>query len=861
MAERDVRHKGKVPQRLSWADLPFSIMEEILEYVWYLQRREDRNAMVWRGRESNWQQSKWNFILFTNTMKMVRATCKNWRDMADVHPLWNIGHSWFDPEHVLDVRIPSYGGSGVALPPTRQFSDVARLMSRCCVPCAINYPQRSACIGAAVRMVSTRYLGPVGFCHLPQHEAANVCGVCLKDSHIDAFQMMDGRPIYNPKQRTIYPADDQEVFAGTNATCRVCRHQTLVHALRYKGIVFRKPFPYWVLPLIEGFLDNGDGLLKEVVYEVEQRVWFANHTNFNELHESALACEKIRLKQELRAEREQEATLSGRNAMNEAALQEMLDRGASPDAINRALALQDEEEEEDDEMFDEDFDPGLSSAEEFNVMDMALGGWVRNRILEGCWISPVDIYHGSRPHQSALQRAPPAWHPVNSYMTGSGAVVPDDQDERFAAKPTSRTVLAPQPPNRVFYRAQILFEGTMRQILLPAMENLVKRLIYDSQVSGKDVCKEVAKLHPAAVLAELQSIQVWGVDYKWEDCYSSGNSINDETSTSPTIASVDGSLSSEERDRDSPPTSNTSATTQCTTPPMSPPAQPHQQKKSESHQSHTRQMLPPTTPPPVPTRFLSHIPHIPRAPEHIGHNCWDMVAQIWREACAGLFKCQCRICERASGMAEARRAAAEQQEAAKKKAKQQQEQREQQEQEAQRLADQRYLRPVLSPAKVDVESEDEEEEEEEEIEEVEAEDEDDDIVEIVPPPQSKGQKPLTTTPTTTKPLSRQQQPAETFARKKIQAPLPAVPRRTNSRDQPVVHIRHASDDEEEALRMPKKKGEIGRAATASPTSPTVERIARRRSREEAEADDDMTTASSVDEETHRERKKVRLTPP
>ncbi|KAG8875313.1 hypothetical protein FRB97_005232 [Tulasnella sp. 331] len=807
-------------------------MEEILHYVWQLQRRDERTIVYWRARE--WQQTKWQFLLFANTMRIIRATCKNWRDMADVHSLWDLGHAWFDPERLLDAPTPTYGGSGVAAPPARLFSDFAKLMSRCCVPCAINYPQRSTNVGAAIRIASTRYFGHVGFCHLQQHEPANVCGVCLKDCHMDGYRHIDGRPIFDPKVRSIYPADDQDAFAGTVATCRMCRHSVLLQALRWKGIVFRHQFPYWFGPIVEGFLSDGDGLVKELVYEVEQRAWFAGQTNFNELHESALACEKMRLKQELRAEREQEAVQSGKSAMNEAALQEMLDGGASPDAINRALALQDEEEEDDDDMFDEDFDPGLSSAEEFNVMDMALGGWVRNRILEGCWISPMDIYHGPRVHQSVLQRVQPAWHPVNSYMVSNGAAPQDDQDERFAERPTLKTVLAPQPPNRVFYRAQFLFEGTMRQILLPAMENLVQRLIYESQVSGKDVCKEVTKLHPAAILAELRSIQVWGVDYKWEDCYSSGNSVNDDSGTSPTIASVDGSLSSEERDRDSPPTSNASATTQGTTPPMSPVADAHPSKKANIQNQIHRQMLPPASPPPLPTRYLSHIPHIPRAAEHIGNNCWEMVSQIWREACSGLFKCQCRICERASGMAEARRAAAEH-EAARKKTKQQQEQKQ---------AEQRYLRPVLPPATVDVESEDEEEEEEE--------DDDDEIVEIKMPALVPGQQPISTT---ARPTSKQS--AETYARKKIQAPLPAAPRRTHSRDQPAVHIRPASDDDDE-LRTPERKG-LERITT-TPTSPTLQRVARRRSREEAEADDDMTTPSSVDDEDQRERKKVRLTP-
>ncbi|KAG8891400.1 hypothetical protein FRC01_014724, partial [Tulasnella sp. 417] len=61
---------------------------------------------------------------------------------------------------------------------------------------------------------------------------------------------------------------------------------------------------------------------------------------------------------------------------------------------------------------------------------------------------------------------------------------------------------------------------------------------------------------------------------------------------------------------------------------------------------------------------------------HMGANTRQLLDGAWREAIAGLFKCQCSICLRASGIAEAR-------EAARRKAREEEEARERRQQQQQ----------------------------------------------------------------------------------------------------------------------------------------------------------------------------------
>lgn len=56
---------------------------EILSYFWYLHKRDERLTTPWRAREHGYHQMKWHYLLVANTIRMVRATCKSWRDMGE----------------------------------------------------------------------------------------------------------------------------------------------------------------------------------------------------------------------------------------------------------------------------------------------------------------------------------------------------------------------------------------------------------------------------------------------------------------------------------------------------------------------------------------------------------------------------------------------------------------------------------------------------------------------------------------------------------------------------------------------------------------------------------------------------------
>lgn len=428
---------------------------------------------------------------------------------------------------------------------------------------------------------------------------------------------------------TISVTDDDEMLPGVAATCRSCRH-TLIYSM------FRGKQPDAVRRIIaqvsESFIESADGTIREVQADIEEKSWLTLNTNYVEIWNSAVALERMRLKQEMRAEREAEMMAGG----SEARLQQLLDSNADPAAVEAALAMQtgivEEEDDDDDDMIDEEFGDLLTSDEETNVLDISLTGWARQRILQGCWISPVDLDHGqtvTRYNNETLQTLPPAWHPVNSLATSDPAAQ--------IRHPRTPLLRCPPPPSRIIPRTQWYWESSFRSIVLPALNNLVQRLVYEAESEGKDVCRLALNYTSYRLLDELTTAQLWAKDYDWSNCQ-----------TSPTITSsttIDTSS-----DRDSPPS------TIRTTPSPSPPASSNSPKNAPLSVFATQQQRTPQTATfPLPTRFVDHIPWIPRAQEHVGTSVHHCLSKLWVEACAGLFKCQCGICQRAAGITEARR--------------------------------------------------------------------------------------------------------------------------------------------------------------------------------------------------------------
>ncbi|KAG8955664.1 hypothetical protein FRC04_007655 [Tulasnella sp. 424] len=660
--------KGKVATKGSWTDLP----PEVLSHVANILFMGTYNFWVghptpsWRDWSAGKQPHLWATLMALQEISSIRLVCMNWQAAMEVHQYYSVACNILDPQ-CLDSQYypplprlpPQQGGALTAalgarrprIPTQRTYTTYARTFTRCCLPCRFNAPHESKGVNMATSTMWSRYFGNVGICD--RHRPEQVCGFCLKDYFLDCWKYNNhGQPYHDQRNRTIMITEDDDYCRGIIATCRPCR------SVLIRGLV-RNKIPRHAADLTDSVLDTfiecGEGNIKDLLGEVDEKVWLANHTNYRELHDSALAVERMRLKQELRAEREAEGYMDGR-VSTEARLEALLDSGASPEEIEDALQMQAVEEEEDDELLDDEYGEVLTAAEEANVNDMAISGWARNRIMDGCWLSPLDIWHGdggTRARTEILQRLPQAWHPVNSYLNAPDpaaemqqAPIPQNQ-----MKPRLTFIRCPYPPPRIFQRAQTLYEYSFRQIVSPALNNLVQRVICEAEAEHKDVCRVVTCFSTDTLLEEMRTIQLWGKDYDWANLQ-----------TSPTITSTTATFDSvSERSRGSP------AST-LTTPSPSPPALTSPKSPAgifAAAQNDTRLPPPPAVvvaaaaeaAMPLPDRYLDHIPHIPRAPEHMGTNTRQLLEGLWKDAIAGLFKCQCSICLRASGIAEAREAA------------------------------------------------------------------------------------------------------------------------------------------------------------------------------------------------------------
>lgn len=689
--------KGKVATKGSWADLPHDVLRLVANLLfsgtftsWY-----SHPTPAWRDWGAYKQPQLWATLMALQDVSPLRLVCMNWQAAMETHQIYNVACNNLDPQyldaqlypHIPQLPQPAGGGALNAAfgarrarnTAQRTYTTYARTFSRCCLPCRFASPQDSKGVNIATSTMWSRYFGDVGVCD--RHRPEVVCGYCLKDYYLDCWRFNNhGQLYHDQRNRTIAVTEDDDYCRGIIATCRSCRSVLIRNLVRTK-------IPQQASDLTDSVLDTfiecGEGNIKDLLAEVDEKVWLATRTNFRELHDSALAVERMRLKQELRAEREAEGIMEGR-VSTEARLQALLDSGASPEEIEDALQMQAVEEEEDDELLDDEYGEVLTAAEEANVNDMAISGWARNRIMEGCWLSPLDIWHndgGVRVRTEILQRLPQSWHPVNSYLNGPDpmadlhqAPIPQNQ-----MKPRLTSIRCPHPPARIFQRAQTLYEYSFRQIVSPALSNLVQRLICEAEAEHKDVCRVVTCFSTDMLLEEMRTIQLWGKDYDWANLQ-----------TSPTITSTTATFDSvSERSRGSP------AST-LTTPSPSPPALTSPKSPAGVFAAAQNDTRPP--PPnvvvvaaaeaamPLPDRYLDHIPHIPRASEHMGTNTRQLLEGAWRDAIAGLFKCQCSICLRASGIAEAR-------EAARRKAREEEEARERRQQQQDNLVVKRESAP------------------------------------------------------------------------------------------------------------------------------------------------------------------------
>jgi hypothetical protein len=227
-------------------------------------------------------------------------------------------------------------------------------------------------------------------------------------------------------------------------------------------------------------------------------------------------------------------------------------------------------------------------AEELHsVREMAQSDWARLRILDGLWLSPADDWYRYRP-----RHLPSAEHPVPWALPIS--------DGQMHPVPTTLRV----PPAPTYHLADQLyrvFERQLRKIILPAMQNIIKRIMFQGRA---EAMKTVATMELEDVLRALQQAWAWSKDLRRPPAHENepdpGTPLDDACSSSKSDASHT--------------TSPVLSTATLQTTPSPPPSDEKREKDPDSESPREevpRMNLFTELGPPEPSNLLRDIPYVP----------------------------------------------------------------------------------------------------------------------------------------------------------------------------------------------------------------------------------------------------------
>jgi len=365
--------------------------------------------------------------------------------------------------------------------------------------------------------------------------------------------------------------EDEESFPQVENTCEHCRRD------RFRAVVSRNPAecqriqqvqsdPYTRLGL-DMYVTDGEGTVSALMDFLRERVWLTRNTRIVDMAGQALAASKY-------------------------------------DDVEMEYSDSEEEEEEED-----------YSVSEGNVRSTALDDWARHRIMDGHWISPADVWYQHKPVSGFELATPPAIHPCPWSL--------EDQDEE--PRPSPVLVNSEIPPSfKLCEQAFMAHSRVMRSTLLPAMHNVVRKLVMECGIEESDPAIKASRMTLENVLRELHDETIWFEGVDWIE-RRRNDSSEGTTSDYSTVS-----------DSSSP---ANSTSTMRTTPSPTP-----------DHKVHIAIPVAPTLDPP---QLIHHIPFIPETTAYFPQYTYEAFRAVWREACAPLYHCRCSICERAMRQATA----------------------------------------------------------------------------------------------------------------------------------------------------------------------------------------------------------------
>lgn len=509
-------------------------------------------------------------------------------DPVESHHFWKQATTLVDPHDTIGHHPSSNNGSQLRYSPYRHFRSIT---SFSCLVCRINAPYTNMGLAIAKRNMYNRFLGSVGLCR--DHKKESFCGSCLRQGAINPHPNPSGTDYYLGLQDN----EDEETWPGVEMTCKNCRADFLWmrvrNSLKDREAVGGPKFssPDWeTRQSVDGFIEMSEGTISDVLHTAQEKHWLRKYTKMPDMLSQALAATRF----------------SSRDG-----------GGAGPyDSDDELSDIDDMEDDEDPELLQMTEDAG-------GVKELAMNDWARNRILDGHWFSPADMWYKNKvDNQPSVVRAfhPCPWNRDATYTgamgEGEGEVLTAEEEEMH---PRPVTYRSEAPPSfQLCEQAYIAYGRQMRMILFPAMLNIVRKFVIECGADGIDPAIRVAKMDLEDVIIALRDEAIWYQGFDWLEKRRNERREAGERSRrrKEDASSDDSSASSKSADGSNTTSPVLSTTTLQTTPSPSP----SEEDKKEDERSTATAYRPRTFPiAPVldPPRLIHPIPYIPVTTAHM----------------------------------------------------------------------------------------------------------------------------------------------------------------------------------------------------------------------------------------------------
>ncbi|KDQ56472.1 hypothetical protein JAAARDRAFT_180011 [Jaapia argillacea MUCL 33604] len=586
-------YKGKFTNR-SWPQLPPEIIRLVATHYIVNFASQAQFPRTWALPDQWPFRGVYAVLRDANELEKLMYICPSWSKALEEHLFWHQAIATVDPmDTLIHHSIISTNNTSapiIRLSPHRHFRNIINCS---CYVCRINHPYTPTGLTNAKRTAHTAFLGVIPVCR--EHRKVTFCGLCLREAP----------PIENENDRNpvcCAENEDEEMWPGIEATCRSCRGEWL-----YKKATARdrealggakwNAADWETRQSIDAFIEMGEGTISDVISLAQEKHWLRNNTKLADMLQQALAASRYASREE---GYESEEELS-------------------------------EEDEEDPEL--------LSMTEESGVKDLAINDWARNRILDGFWISPADQWYNH--FDSEKSPAIRAIHPCPWSLDPADSNEPED-----AIHPLAPIVRGEIPPSfqlcEFVYRA---FQRQMRAVLLPAMTNIVRKLVIECGADGVDPAMKALRMDVEEVATALRDDKMWYNGIDWLE-RRANRQREEQEQRQRERREEDEESSNSSKSGGSHTTSPVLSTSTLETTPSPPPSA--TLKKDGLLGSNGAPAIPiPVSPVLDRPALLRPIPYVPVSISHLPPFSIEAFRLVWREACAPLYQCRCKVCERA----------------------------------------------------------------------------------------------------------------------------------------------------------------------------------------------------------------------